>query len=115
VAPSTIRVIAVGEATAEAARAQGFGRVEWAEGDAASLAAHCRERLRPQDGPLLLATGAGYSLELAAALRAAGFAVLRRVVYAAAGGARPAGRGRRRPARGGGQPRPVLLPALGPV
>jgi uroporphyrinogen-III synthase len=84
VAPSTIRVIAVGEATAEAARVQGFGRVEWAEGDAASLAAHCRERLRPQDGPLLLATGAGYSLELAAALRAAGFAVLRRVVYAAA-------------------------------
>ena len=83
-ARASIRVVAVGEATAAAAREAGFARVEWAGGDAVSLAAHCRARLRPADGPLLLATGRGYSLELAAELRAAGFAVVRRVVYAAA-------------------------------
>jgi uroporphyrinogen-III synthase len=84
VEPSGIRVLGVGEATAEAARARGFSRVEAAEGDAVSLVAHCRAHLRPEDGPLLLAVGAGYSLELATALRQAGFRVVRRVVYAAA-------------------------------
>jgi uroporphyrinogen-III synthase len=81
---ATTRVVAVGEATAAAAREAGFERVEWAEGDAVSLAAHCQARLRPADGPLLLAAGRGYSAELAAALRGAGFSVIRRVVYAAA-------------------------------
>jgi len=81
--PWNIPVIGVGAATAEAARAQGFGQVQAAEGDAAALARLCAATLDPKAGPLLLAVGAGYSLDLAAALRAHGFAVIRRVVYAA--------------------------------
>jgi len=80
--PWNIPVIGVGAATAEAARAQGFAEVRAAEGDAAALARLCATTLNPAAGPLLLAVGAGYSLDLAAALRAHGFAVIRRVVYA---------------------------------
>jgi uroporphyrinogen-III synthase len=39
--------------------------------------------LNPKDGALCLAVGEGYALDLAAALRAKGFRVIRRVVYAA--------------------------------
>lgn len=81
--PWAIPVLAVGEATAEAARARGFSQVCAAEGDAAALAALCAARLDPAAGPLLLAVGEGYSLDLAAALRAKGFRVVRRVAYAA--------------------------------
>lgn len=77
-------VLAVGEATAAAARARGFAPVSAAPGgDAASLATHVAERLDPRDGPLLLAVGAGYARDLEAALRGRGFRVLRRVAYAA--------------------------------
>lgn len=79
-----IPVYAVGEGTAEAARAQGFAEVVAAEGDAVSLAALCAVRLDPAAGPLLLAVGQGYSLELARRLRGLGFRVQRRVVYRAA-------------------------------
>jgi uroporphyrinogen-III synthase len=78
-----IPVLAVGAATAEAARAQGFADVRAAGGDAVALAELCAEALRPADGPLLLAVGAAYSLDLTALLRARGFRVIRRVVYAA--------------------------------
>jgi uroporphyrinogen-III synthase len=78
-----IRVLAVGEATAEAARARGFTEVEAAEGDAASLTRLCAARLDPAAGPLLLAVGMGYSMALASALRAAGFRVRRRIAYTA--------------------------------
>ncbi|WP_371819111.1 uroporphyrinogen-III synthase [Roseococcus sp. SDR] len=81
--PWAIRVLAVGTATAEAARASGFADVRAAGGDAAALAELCAETLRPADGPLLLAVGEGYSLDLTALLRARGFRVIRRVVYAA--------------------------------
>lgn len=81
--PMPIPVFAVGEATGEAALAQGFARVESAGGDAESLVAHCAARLDPSAGPLLLAVGAGYSLNLAKNLRRHGFRVVRRVVYAA--------------------------------
>ncbi|MEI6162415.1 MAG: uroporphyrinogen-III synthase [Roseococcus sp.] len=81
--PWPIRVLTVGAATAESARAQGFSDVRAAGGDAAALAALCAETLRPEDGPLLLAVGAAYSLDLTALLRAQGFRVIRRVVYAA--------------------------------
>jgi len=77
-------VLAVGAATAEAARARGFREVTAAEGDAAALAALAAARLDPGAGPLLLAVGQGYSQALAAALRARGFRVVRRIVYAAA-------------------------------
>ena len=76
-------VLAVGEATAAEARAHGFVNVTAAEGDAAALAALAASRLDPAAGPLLLAVGAGYGTELAAALRGHGFRVLRRVVYSA--------------------------------
>jgi uroporphyrinogen-III synthase len=77
-------VIAVGEATAAAARDRGFPVVSAAPGGtAAALAEHVARRCDPAAGPLLLAVGEGYGLDLAAALRAAGFRVLRRVAYAA--------------------------------
>lgn len=77
-------VLAVGEATAAEARTRGFASVTASMGgDAASLAAQVGETLDPGDGPLLLAVGEGYARDLEAALRARGFGVLRRVVYAA--------------------------------
>jgi uroporphyrinogen-III synthase len=76
-------ILAVGEASAAQARALGHRDVTAASGDAVSLAALARDQLRPADGPLLLAVGQGYALDLAAALRGAGFTVLRRVAYAA--------------------------------
>lgn len=82
-APPSMPVLAVGEATAAEARAHGFVNVTAAEGDAAALAALAAARLDPAAGPLVLAVGAGYGAELAAALRRHGFRVLRRVVYAA--------------------------------
>ena len=76
-------VLAVGEASAAEARALGHHAMA-ADGDAASLLSLACERLRPANGPLLLAVGQGYAMDLAAGLRAAGFAVLRRIAYAAA-------------------------------
>lgn len=84
VPPGAMPVLAVGEGTAAEARAHGFLNVEAAGGDAASLVALAAARLDPMAGPLLLAVGQGYGMELAAALRARGFRVLRRVAYAAA-------------------------------
>ena len=81
--PAALPVIAVGEATATEARARGFADVEAATGDAAALAALISATRRPEDGALCLAVGEGYALDLAAALRAKGFRVIRRVVYAA--------------------------------
>jgi len=74
---------AVGEATAEAARARGFSHVETAGGDAASLAASVRERLRPADGGLYHAAGTVTRGALAETLTAAGFAVRREALYEA--------------------------------
>lgn len=76
-------ILAVGDATAVALRASGFPAVTAAEGDAASLATLAARRLDPRAGPLLLPVGEGYGAELAAALRARGFRVIRRVAYAA--------------------------------
>lgn len=80
--PTAVPVLAVGEATAAEARARGCTDVRAAEGDAAALARLCAATLSPAKGPLLLAVGAGYAQDLAAALRAAGFRVLRRIAYA---------------------------------
>jgi hypothetical protein len=74
-----LRVIAVGEATAAEARARGFADVQAAAGDAAALAVLIGATLNPKDGALCLAVGEGYALDLAAALRAKGFRVIRRV------------------------------------
>lgn len=81
--PVALPVLAVGEGTAAEARARGFTDVIAAEGEAATLAVLAAARLDPARGPLLLAVGRGYSVELATALRARGFRVLRRVTYEA--------------------------------
>lgn len=86
-----VPLLAVGDATAESARARGFREVRSARGDARDLAALAAAELAPGAGPLLLPTRAGEGLRLAADLRARGFAVLRRVVYAARPARRLAG------------------------
>ncbi|GAN68074.1 uroporphyrinogen-III synthase [Acetobacter orleanensis] len=81
--PLTCPVYAVGDRTADRARAAGFGRVQSAQGDAEALAALLVRTCTPADGPLLLLSGARQGLELAAHLRKAGFKVMRRVAYTA--------------------------------
>ncbi len=78
-----VKLFSVGAATAAKARAAGFADAHSADGDAAALAALVKARLDPTAGTLLLASGAGQGLGLARELRAAGFHVIRRVVYAA--------------------------------
>ena len=80
-------LLAVGRATADRAHGAGFRRVASADGDAAALAVLARQTVPPGTA-LLLATARGQGAALAAALRAHGFAVHRRAVYAA----HPAGR-----------------------
>lgn len=81
--PTPTPVLAVGAGTAAEARTRGFPNVIAAEGEAVALAALAAERLDPAAGPLLLAVGRGYSMDLAGALRAKGFRVIRRVTYEA--------------------------------
>ncbi len=78
-----LALLAVGEATAAAARRAGWSDIRSADGDATALAALAAASLRRQDGPLLLACGTGQGATLAAALRRHGFSVLRRTVYEA--------------------------------
>jgi uroporphyrinogen-III synthase len=73
----------VGEATAARARAAGFAQVVSADGDAAALASLVAQRCDRHAGPLLLAAARGQGEALAADLRAHGFSVNRRIVYAA--------------------------------
>ncbi len=75
-------LLAVGDATAARARAAGFEAAGSASGDAARLAVVVSASFDPCNGPLLLACGQGQGRELAAAVRRAGFRVLRRCVYA---------------------------------
>lgn len=77
------RVLSVGDATAERARAAGFIQVLSAAGDAKTLADFVIRHQSPKDGTLLLASGSGQGRTLAASLRQAGYRVTRRVVYAA--------------------------------
>ena len=77
------RLLTVGDATADRARAAGFIDVTSAGGDAADLAALVSRTLAPSAGALLLACGQGHGQKLATDLRHRGFRVLRRVVYAA--------------------------------
>jgi uroporphyrinogen-III synthase len=83
--PATYRtrpVLTVGDATALRATQAGFAHVTSAGGDAASLLALVRRLIQPREGTLLLTCGKGQSLPLATDLRAAGYRVARRVVYA---------------------------------
>jgi uroporphyrinogen-III synthase len=76
-------LFAVGDATSDQARRQGFSQVQSADGNAADLAKLARLHLDPAGGPLLLAVGAGRGQRLAEELTAQGFTVLLRAVYAA--------------------------------
>jgi len=76
-----LAVFAVGDATAAAVRAAGFGSVESAGGTVADLARLVARRLRPGSGPLVHAAGAAVAGDLAGALGAAGFTLHRAVLY----------------------------------
>ena len=78
-----VPLFAVGDATAARARAEGFLRVESAGGDAADLGRLVRDRLCPENGPLLHVAGSDVAGDLAGELRRAGFAVERVVLYEA--------------------------------
>jgi uroporphyrinogen-III synthase len=78
-----LAVLAVGPASAEAARIEGFERIECASGDVAALAKLAIERLLPADGPLVHAAGDQVAGDLAGALQARGFSVRREVLYEA--------------------------------
>lgn len=78
-----IPVYAVGDRTAQRARNAGFTHVKSADGDARALVALLQTHQQPEYGSLLLCSGAGQGVELAAWCRQAGFKVVRRVVYAA--------------------------------
>lgn len=75
-------LLTVGDATAAAARAAGFTDVASAHGDGAALAALAIARCDPAGAALLLPSQEGQGAALAGRLRAAGFAVCHRAVYA---------------------------------
>lgn len=75
-------VLAVGEATAEAAREAGLRNVRTAGGDVASLAALAKAELDPARGKLIHIAGDHVAGDLGGELRAAGFTVERRLAYA---------------------------------
>lgn len=77
------RVLAVGDATAAAARRAGFSNVASADGDVAKLAQLAREQLDPAGGALVHVGGAHLAGDLAGALAAAGFKTERRIAYEA--------------------------------
>ncbi|WP_395647055.1 uroporphyrinogen-III synthase [Terricaulis sp.] len=76
-------VLAVGDATAEAARQAGFGDVRSAGGDVAALAALAKAQLDPAGGKLIHVAGDHVAGDLSGELRAAGFNIERRLAYVA--------------------------------
>lgn len=78
-----LRVLCVGEATAEAVRAQGFAAVDSADGAIEELTALALGTLDPKAGPVLHLAGETVAGDLAGMLRLAGFEAHRLVVYEA--------------------------------
>lgn len=76
-----VRILAVGPASAEAARLAGFADVASADGDVGALADLVGRRLDPRRGALLHAAGADLAGDLAASLAPQGFTVRRIVLY----------------------------------
>jgi uroporphyrinogen-III synthase len=74
-------LLAVGDATAERARAEGFGSVTSASGDAADLVRLAAAQLDPRAGRLLHVCGSAVAGDLIGDLRARGFAVERSILY----------------------------------
>ena len=77
-------LLAVGDMTAERARAAGFANVHSGGADARALAALAERLLAPGAGPVLLAGREGLGEPLELDLQDRGFAVIRRSVYAVA-------------------------------
>jgi len=78
-----LSVLAVGDATARAARDAGMGHVESAGGDVDDLARLVGARLTPGGGALLHVAGTKVAGDLSGMLAAAGFTCLREVLYEA--------------------------------
>jgi uroporphyrinogen-III synthase len=78
-----VPILAVGDATARAARGAGFANVESAAGDVAALADLARRQLDPTRGPLLHIAATEVAGDLAGALAEAGFRYRREVLYEA--------------------------------
>ena len=78
-----VPVLAVGEASAAAARAEGFADVRAAEGDVHALDALAARVLDPAKGPLFHAAGSALAGDLKAMLEARGFEVVRLALYEA--------------------------------
>jgi uroporphyrinogen-III synthase len=76
-----LKLFCVGDATAARLRAAGFRNVESASGDAEDL--YRLILARRVAGTHVMVVGRGHGMKLAQDLRAAGFAVVRRAVYAA--------------------------------
>ena len=74
-------VFAVGDASAEAARAAGFAAVTSAGGDVDDLARLVAQRLTPSDGALFHGAARALAGDLKGALEAAGFTVRRETLY----------------------------------
>ncbi len=74
-------LLAVGDATAARARADGFAAVASAGGDAADLARLAAARLDPRHGRLLHICGSAAAGDLAGDLQARGFTVERAILY----------------------------------
>ena len=78
-----IPVYAVGDSTAALARDEGFETADSAAGDSVALARLVAGRLTPAGGPLFHAAGETVAGDMAAALAADGFDVVRRTLYEA--------------------------------
>lgn len=78
---AALPLLAVGQRTAEAARAAGFSDVRSADGDAAALARLAAESFAPGDRPLAYLAGDARAFDLPAALAAQGIPVHPLVVY----------------------------------
>lgn len=78
-----LRVLAVGQASAAAARQAGFNRIDCADGDVAALAELAVRSLDPGGGKLLHLSGQDVAGDLAGRLAKAGFAIERRTLYRA--------------------------------
>jgi uroporphyrinogen-III synthase len=76
-----VPVLAVGDITADAARAAGFADVRSADGDVEKLSALVSASLDPARGKLIHISGAHVAGDLAARLTKAGYTIERRIAY----------------------------------
>ncbi|MEC8087005.1 MAG: uroporphyrinogen-III synthase [Pseudomonadota bacterium] len=77
------QIYAVGDSTATLAIENGFTNVKSANGDSKDLATLVKDRLRPQDGPLIHISGKTVAGDLSGILSVAGFQVARQALYQA--------------------------------